>query len=84
MLARRLSGAWDPPSDLEAAIAEELAHPDQAQLDKPRHTITVDYHKFKARLMKQLPATWRSEGTGAAVPQTKAPHRECGEAPKWR
>ncbi|WP_411281924.1 flavin-containing monooxygenase [Gemmatimonas sp.] len=68
VLARRLSGAWKPPSDLDAEIAKELANPDYPQLDTPRHTITVDYHKFKARLLKQLPVNWRSDGTGAAVP----------------
>lgn len=68
VLARRLSGAWAPPRDLDAAIADELAHPDYPQLDTPRHTITVDYHKFKARLLKQLPANWRSTATTTAVP----------------
>lgn len=65
VLARRLRGAWEPPRDLEAAIADELAHPDYPQLDTPRHTITVDYHMFKARLLKQLPPNWRSTTTVA-------------------
>ena len=60
VLARRLSGAWTPPQPLDAAIAAELAQPDYPQLDTPRHTITVDYHKFKARLLRQLPARWQS------------------------
>lgn len=54
LLARRLAGRWAPPADLEAAIARELAHPDYPQLDTPRHTITVDFHKFAARLRAQL------------------------------
>ncbi|MEQ1693406.1 MAG: NAD(P)-binding domain-containing protein [Gemmatimonas sp.] len=60
VLARRWSGSWSPPADLESAIARELAHPDYPQLDTPRHTITVDYHRFKARLLKHLPPDWRS------------------------
>ncbi|MBL0172511.1 MAG: NAD(P)-binding domain-containing protein [Gemmatimonadaceae bacterium] len=60
VLARRWSGAWTPPADLEAAISRELRHPDYPQVDSPRHTITVDYHRFKARLLRQLPGGWRS------------------------
>ena len=54
LLALRLSGRWSPPADLEAAIARELARPDYAQLDTPRHTITVDYHAFVGRLRAAL------------------------------
>jgi cation diffusion facilitator CzcD-associated flavoprotein CzcO len=60
VLARRWTGAWTPPRDLSRAIAHELAHPDYPQLDTPRHTITVDYHAFKRRLLSQLPAEWQS------------------------
>jgi cation diffusion facilitator CzcD-associated flavoprotein CzcO len=56
LLARRLSGAWSPPRDLAAAIARELAHPDYAQIATPRHTITVDYHAFRRRLLDALAA----------------------------
>ena len=31
---RRLAGTWEPPNDLDAAIAE-LAHPDYPPLDTP-------------------------------------------------
>ncbi len=54
LLALRLAGRWSPPADLDAAIARELAHPDYPQLDTPRHTITVDFHEFSARLRAQL------------------------------
>ncbi len=56
LLARRLSGAWSPPRDLAAAISRELAHPDYAQIATPRHTITVDYHAFRRRLLDALAA----------------------------
>lgn len=54
LMARRFKGTWRPPEDLPAAIAHELAHPDVAQLDTPRHTITVDYPRFRRRLLQQL------------------------------
>ncbi len=54
VMARRWTGAWQPPQDLAGAIARELAHPDYPQLDTPRHTITVDYHRFKKRLLREL------------------------------
>ena len=56
LFARMLTGVWRPPADLRAAIADELAHPDYPQLDTPRHTITVDFHAFRKRLLKQLAA----------------------------
>lgn len=54
LLARRLRGEWTPPARLGDAIAHELANPDYPQVETPRHTVTVDYHRFKARLLKQL------------------------------
>ncbi len=54
LLAKRLIGSWKPPTDLARAIAHELANPDYPQLDTPRHTVTVDYHRFKSRLLAQL------------------------------
>lgn len=54
LLAKRLAGTWQPPADLNAAIARELAHPDYPQLGTPRHTITVDFHAFCQRLLTQL------------------------------
>jgi len=55
IMARRMSGAWTPPSDLGAAIRHEMAHPDVAQLATPRHTITVDAPLFRQRLLAELP-----------------------------
>jgi hypothetical protein len=56
LLAKRLSGRWSPPRDLETAISRELADPDYTQIDTPRHTITVDYHAFRRRLLQALAA----------------------------
>ncbi|HZS36892.1 MAG TPA: NAD(P)-binding domain-containing protein [Polyangia bacterium] len=52
--ARRMTGAWQPPRDLDRAIARELEHPDVEQLATPRHTITVDYPRFRKRLLAEL------------------------------
>lgn len=54
IMARRLRGQWSPPDPLDAAIRRELDNPDLAQLDTPRHTITVDYPVFRRRLEREL------------------------------
>lgn len=56
ILARWWTGAWSPPADRAAAIADELARPHLRQVDSPRHTITVDEPTFRRRLLRQLPA----------------------------
>jgi cation diffusion facilitator CzcD-associated flavoprotein CzcO len=54
--ARHITGAWQPPGDIAQLIAQEQARPDVAQVDSPRHTITVADHPFRQRLYAQLPA----------------------------
>jgi thioredoxin reductase len=54
IMARELSGRWKRPADISARIEKELKHPDFHQIDTPRHTITVDYHRFRKRLLDQL------------------------------
>jgi Flavin-binding monooxygenase-like len=54
LLARYLRGQWTPPGELASLIQRELHSPDFEQLDTPRHTITVDYHAFRGRLLSQL------------------------------
>ena len=54
LAVRAMNGAWKPPEDLGAAIERELARPDVAQIDTPRHTITVDYPAFRKRLLHAL------------------------------
>ena len=65
LMARRLTGDWRPPADLEAAIQRELDNPHIRQLDTPRHTITVDYQTFRDRLLDELPG--RSHEEPAAI-----------------
>lgn len=55
IMARELSGKWERPTDIERKIDLELKHPDFNQINTPRHTITVDFHRFKKRLLNQLP-----------------------------
>jgi hypothetical protein len=53
--ARELSGKWLRPKNIQKLINDELNHPDFEQIKTPRHTVTVDYHKFRKRLLQQLP-----------------------------
>ena len=55
IMARELSGQWSRPKNIASLIQAELAQPDFDQIQTPRHTITVDYHKFRKRLLKYLP-----------------------------
>jgi cation diffusion facilitator CzcD-associated flavoprotein CzcO len=54
LMARELSGRWKRPKDVGSLADKENRNPDFRQIDTPRHTITVDYHKFRKRLMKAL------------------------------
>jgi thioredoxin reductase len=58
IMARELAGLWHRPDNVAALIEKELRHPDFKQIDTPRHTITVDYHRFRKRLLKQLPTNY--------------------------
>jgi hypothetical protein len=53
-MARELSGKWKRPADIQKRISAELKHPDFSQINTPRHTITVDFHRFRKRLLAQL------------------------------
>ena len=65
IMARELSGKWERPNNIEDKIVSELRHPDFKQINTPRHTITVDFHRFKKRLLKQLPKNFLSNEPGA-------------------
>ena len=55
IVARELTKKWERPEDVSGEIKKELDNPDFTQLNSPRHTITVDYHRFKKRLLRELP-----------------------------
>jgi len=54
IMARHLSGRWERPNDVNSLAETELRHPDFHQINTPRHTITVDYHRFRKRLNNAL------------------------------
>ena len=58
IVARELSGKWSRPKNIQKLINDELNHPDFDQIKTPRHTVTVDYHKFRKRLLQQLPKNY--------------------------
>lgn len=60
IMAREIAGLWKRPEDIRQRIQKEILHPDFKQINTPRHTITVDYHKFRKRLLKQLPVNYTS------------------------
>lgn len=55
IMARELAGKWTRPSNMRERIEREMRHPDFHQINTPRHTITVDYHRFRKRLLEHLP-----------------------------
>ena len=64
IMARELAGEWTRPGNIKALIDQELEHPDFKQINTPRHTITVDYHRFRKRLLKHLPTNYVSHEPG--------------------
>jgi hypothetical protein len=54
LMAKALTGAWRRPADVGALADAEIRKPDFRQINTPRHTITVNYHTFRERLLKQL------------------------------
>jgi len=54
IMARELAGKWKRPANMEELTTREVTHPDFKQINTPRHTITVDYHAFRKRLLKEL------------------------------
>lgn len=58
IMARELSGQWQRPGNVQELIDAELRHPDFKQINTPRHTITVDHHRFRKRLLEQLPKNY--------------------------
>ncbi|MFD2565349.1 flavin-containing monooxygenase [Aquimarina rubra] len=61
VLANYLTGHWKMPGNIKKLCEREVTHPHYKQINTPRHTITVDYHKFRKTLLKQLPKNWISK-----------------------
>ena len=71
ILARKMTGEWLAPDDMQAAVRHELDNPDIQQLKTARHTITVDYPPFRKRLLKNLPKDYKSFTVMPAKSPTK-------------
>lgn len=54
IMARELAGKWKRPDNIGQLAKHEVQHPDFNQIKTPRHTITVNYHAFRKRLLKEL------------------------------
>ncbi|MEM9258324.1 MAG: NAD(P)-binding domain-containing protein [Bacteroidota bacterium] len=63
LMARELVGKWKRPKNIAALCQREVTHPHFRQVDSPRHTITVDYHKFVRELKRELPKDWVRKST---------------------
>jgi hypothetical protein len=54
IMAKELAGKWRRPTNTPQLAVREVKHPDFKQIKTPRHTITVNYHAFRQRLLKEL------------------------------
>jgi len=54
LIAKAITGSWNRPSNIKDLCQREVTHPHFNQVKSPRHTITVDYHKFVKALKKEL------------------------------
>ena len=61
IMARELAGKWERPKNTPELCELEVKKPHYKQIDTPRHTITVDYHRFKKELLKHLPKQYVSK-----------------------
>ena len=70
-----LLGAYRRPANLEAAIADENAHPHYDFDGGQRHAVEVDYGRFRAELAREL----RSAGVEIGAP----PEGRAGHYKQW-
>ena len=61
IMAREIAGKWKRPENLKNLIKKEIENPHYNQIDTPRHTITVDFHKFRQQLLKHLHRNFKSK-----------------------
>ena len=65
--ARAIKGLWKRPANIKALCDKEVSHPHLQQIKTPRHTITVDYHRFVKELKKHLPNDYVSKTPKAPI-----------------
>ena len=61
LAARAITGEWQRPKNIAALCEKEVSRPHVKQINTPRHTITVDYHRFVRQLKKNLPKNYVSK-----------------------
>lgn len=61
IMAREVAGKWKRPQNTAKLCSREVTHPHYKQINTPRHTITVDYHRFVKELKKHLPKKYVSK-----------------------
>ncbi len=57
LVARHIVGGYRLPADLFGHIAREVEHIRRTWAGTPRHTVEVDYHPFRRRLLRELKKT---------------------------
>lgn len=60
LMAQELAGKWKRPGHMAKLIEKEVKNPHYRQVDSPRHTITVDYHRYVKAIKKHLPKNYIS------------------------
>ncbi|OJJ20241.1 monooxygenase [marine bacterium AO1-C] len=58
IMAREIAGKWERPKNIAKLCEREVTHPHYKQVNTPRHTITVDFHRFMKDLRKHLPKNY--------------------------
>lgn len=61
IMARELAGKWSRPSNINELCELEVTKPHYRQISTPRHTITVDFHRFRRDLLRHLPKDYVSK-----------------------
>lgn len=54
LMANEIIGKYQRPENIAQRIDKEINQPHYKQINTPRHTITVDYHRFKKELKREL------------------------------
>jgi hypothetical protein len=66
LVARLVTGRYALPPDVEARIAADNRETARDYLSTPRHTLEVDYHAYRRRLLREIPAAPRGTQTRAS------------------
>jgi hypothetical protein len=57
IVANRIIGTWQPPTDIQARIQGEIDTINRHYTQASRHTVEVEYHEYQAVLFRNVPAT---------------------------